>query len=252
VFNQLAAIGGGSTPLFSAPIGDEAIVTFRPGTPVTVDRVELQNGLVRQRGTAQALEADSFGVIGLERWTNGTYSNGANTTATLSATQGLHVLYGTPATNLPTNLTVDYFDLHATAPTIADGSVAPGSLLYAGMRIAFGPQVAGSRAGIEFGVNMDGQTHDVSTNGGTNNPATSTVVLQSNGRFSSGGNTLNVTFDSEGSSVACPNSEAACRASVEGFLAGVGGDHAGFIYQFGQTNSNRVTGGVILRRGGGD
>jgi hypothetical protein len=254
-FNQLAALGGGATPLFSAPISDEAIVSFR-GTTGTVDRVQLQNGLVRQRGNADALEAQSFGFIGLERWTDGTYRNSANTTATLEPSQGLHVLYGTPPTNLPTNTIVTYADLrHATAPTIADGSVDPGTLNFAQMRIVFGPEVAGSRAGMDLEVRIDNTDHLITTNpeGGIANAATGPIVLEANGRFSSRGRTLFVFVGSEGgSSAACPNNDAACRASVQGFLANTGGDHAGFIYQFGQGPSTRVTGGAILRQGGID
>ncbi len=247
VFPFLGGFGGGSPSLFASPTADAAIVSFRPDS--TVDRIELQNGQIRQRGTAEAVETGFFSVIGIERWTNGTISDGGTSSATLSADQGLHVLYGIPATNLPTNQIVDYFDIRrATAPTISDGSVAPGSLDYAGMRIAFGPQVAGSRVALEAGVSMpNNETFTFETNGGLSNIASSQISLQSNGRFSSSGATLPVNYsNSPYSSVVCTGSST-CFASVEGFLAGPGGDHAGFIYQFGDIRS--VTGGVIIRQG---
>jgi FecR protein len=246
VFPFLGGFGGGSPSLFATPTADPAIVTFRPGNPATVDRIELQNGQIRQRGTAQAVDTGFFSVIGLERWTNGTFSDGGTTTATLSANQGLHVLYGVPATSLPTNTVVDYFNLiHSTSPTISDGSVAPGSLTNAAMSIAFGPQVAGSKVGLEAGVLMpNGENFNFQTTGGTANVSSSQISLQSNGRFSSGGATLPVSYPS--GSVVCTGA-ATCFANVEGFLAGPGGNHAGFIYQFGDIRS--VTGGAILREG---
>jgi hypothetical protein len=246
----LGGFGGGAAPLFSEPTADAAIVTFRPGSPPTVDRIELQNGQVRQRGTAAAVDAAFVdNIIGLERWTgpNGSYSDGT-TSATLPTTNhGLHVLYGIPATNLPTSTTVNYLNnvAHSTPPTLSDGAAAPGTLNYANMRIAFGPMIAGSRVALEAGVSIATETFSFATNGGLGNINLSQIILQSNGRFSSGGATIPVSYSYPGN--VCTGT-LTCFANVEGFLAGPGGNHAGFIYQFGDIRS--VTGGVILRQGG--
>jgi hypothetical protein len=265
-FLNLGGFGGGAPELFAEAVTDAAIVTFRTGTE-TIDRIELQNGQIRQRGTALALESMFIAEsgIGLERWTGpvegdpGTYSNGT-TTATLTSQQGLHVLYAlAPPTNLPTSGIVTYSNIvHHTKPTVADGMRPPGTFytygngFVPGLAIDFGL----GKVGAALQASIGGVSHRIVTDGGLNPSELnqSQVNLLANGRFSSGGRNIDVQIlPSDFDSYPCPSEPSGpCRASIEGFLAGQQGRHAGVLYQFGRdTLQNRfVTGGVIFRADG--
>jgi hypothetical protein len=151
--------------------------------------------------------------------------------------------------------TVTYLNiLGATRPTIADGSVAPGSFYSSGdgftpgLAIDFGR----SKVGVLMIAEIGGIDQRIESPGGHADPRLSTINLTRGGRFTSG--TANVPveveiFDGPPFSPACPTGP--CLAKVEGFLAGLRGHHAGVLYQFGQSSlpNKRVTGGVVFGAG---
>jgi hypothetical protein len=260
-FPLLGGFGAGSYPtLFAEPTADRAIVTFRPGS---VDRIELQNGQIRQRGAADPPAADAFfDVIGLERWTGGTVSDGRGSSVALTGNESLHVLYGNPATNIPMSGTVEYNLDRSTRPTSANPGRPLGVVDNGELSIAFTPTITNSEVNFTLGVrttrtDLENSAYHTIATRAYGDSTQGAILLQSNGRFSSGGATIPVSVDTEsGPSDACPDGAAACRASAEGFIAGSGASRAGLIYQFGQADrlGERVTGAATfrLRPPGGD
>jgi hypothetical protein len=168
------------------------------------------------------------GILGWERWTNGTISScvadpcssPANIVSrNLNSNQGLHVLTGVPATNLPTTGTYNYVLAGATNPTVANGSVAPGTLQpNSTMSVQFG-----ANAGVSANLN-------VAISSETYNVHTATPMPLNNVKFDSGGFTLPVTPG--GLSTVCPSP---CNGSIGGFLAGPNAAGLGIFYQIGNT-----------------
>lgn len=165
------------------------------------------------------------GILGWERWTNGTIStcvadpcsSSSNIVSrNLNSNQGLHVITGVPATNLPTSGTYNYALAGATSPTVANGSVAPGTLQPSStMSVQFG-----ANAGVSANLN-------VAINSETYNVQTTTPMPLNNVKFDSGGFTIPVN-----SGVLCP---APCKGSIGGFLAGPNAAGLGIFYQIGNT-----------------
>jgi len=166
------------------------------------------------------------GILGWERWTSGTIStcvanpcsnSGNIVSRSLSPDQGLHVITGVPATNLPTTGTYNYALAGATSPTVANGSVAPGTLQpNSTMSVQFGAN-AGVSANLNVGINSENY-----------NVQTTTPMPLNNVKFDSGGFTLPVT----GGGTLCPSP---CKGSIGGFLAGPNAAGLGIFYQIGNT-----------------
>lgn len=160
-------------------------------------------------------------VISWQRWSNGQIggqSFGNPRTTVLGADQSMHVLAWSPASNLPTEGVATYTLTGATNPTVADGSVAPGS--FAGeMAVAFA--FGGTKVGLDLDVSIGGHTYNIATTGGTSAPSSSQMSLGSFASFSS-------TIDVATGGVACP--DATCQAKVAGGLAGSGASHAALAY----------------------
>lgn len=138
-------------------------------------------GQVRNRGAAQ--QTDIFGnadaVIG--RWTNGTIA--IPNTFTFNANQGLHYILTRPAApNILNTLTgrVDYYQIAATRPTIANGSLAPG-VFAAGMAIALGGEY---RLAMEGTITMPSASNpyvfSFATLGGLADPSRSESIIGAN------------------------------------------------------------------------
>jgi hypothetical protein len=196
-------------------------VNFFRDTAVVKEQGTLGGGFA---GTGNSIG----GILGWERWTNGTIStcvadpcsnSGNIVSRSLNSNQSLHVITGMPATNLPTTGTYNYAFAGATSPTVASGSVAPGTLQpNSTMSVAFGGANPGVSANLNVAINSE--NYNVQT----------TTPMPLNGvRFDSGGFTLPAT-----SGVLCP---APCKGSIGGFLAGPGATGLGIFYQIGNATT---------------
>ena len=191
-------------------------------------------------GTAKEFESGSVGnIIGWTRWADGT-TGGAfynNPEKTFSATQGWHILAGSPVTNIPTSGSVTYELVGATAPTIRDGSLAPGSF-DGNLAVAFG---ATPMVGFDFAVDIGGSSYSFGTAGGSSDPGNGGRPIETTGDFAFTffGNDLPVT----GNGSICAGS-GACNASMRGFLAGDGASHVGISYTFGNGSFDQRVDGV--------
>jgi len=198
---------------------------FSRDTAIVKEQGTLGGGF---SGTGSAIGA----ILGWERWTSGTVTACADNTCstqvnrTLTAEQGLHVVYGVPATNLPTSGTYNYALAGATSPTVANGSVAPGTLLpNSTMSVTFGG--ANPNVGANLNVTMIGTTSQ------TENYQVQGTMPLNNVKFDSGGLTLAVT--NTGASTLCGSG---CAGSIGGFLAGPGAAGLGIFYQIGTSASS--------------
>jgi hypothetical protein len=182
-------------------------------------------------------------VISWQRWSDGQIggqSFGSPRTTVLGENQSMHVLAWSPATNLPTEGVATYTLAGATNPTIADGSVAPGTFDGA-MAVAFG--FGNTKVGIDLDVSIGGHTYNIATTGGVVTPSSSQMSLGASASFSS-------TIDLTPGGVACP--DAACQAKVAGGLAGSGGSHAALAYTIsanGNPTAKAVQGVAGFERG---
>jgi hypothetical protein len=200
---------------------------FSRNTAIVKEQGTLGGGF---SGTGSAIG----GILGWERWTSGTVQTCADNTCSsfvsrnLTADQGLHVVYGTPATNLPTSGTYNYALAGATSPTVASGSVAPGTLQPTStMSVQFGG--ANPNVSANLNVTMIGTTSQIE-----NYNVQGTMPLN-NVKFDSAGLTLSVT--NPGTSTLCGSG---CKGSIGGFLAGPGAIGLGVFYQIG-TSANSPT-----------
>ena len=190
-------------------------------------------------GTAREFESGSVGeIIGWTRWADGTTGGAfySNPEKTFAANQGWHILAGSPATNIPASGSVRYELVGATAPTIRDGSLTPGSFS-GNLAVAFG---ATPMAGFDFAVAIGGSNYSFGTAGGASDPGNGGRPIETTGEFAFTffGNGLPVT----GSGPVCAGA-AACSASLRGFLAGDAASHVGISYTFGSgTFDQRVDG----------
>lgn len=195
-------------------------------------------------GTATAVEAGRIAnVIGWARWTGGTtagtyYSLGG---VDVTGNKGWHLVDGTPATNLPTSGTVQYQLAGATAPTIRDGSLTPGS--FSGdLGVTFG---ADPRVGIAFNVGIGGHSYAIVTPGGAGDPMNGGMALTVDPS-----SPFHMTFGATGGQVTVNGNgpvcagQGACSADIRGFLAGDGASHVGVAYTFGNTGFGTQVDGV--------
>ncbi|OYX66033.1 MAG: hypothetical protein B7Y88_06150 [Sphingomonadales bacterium 32-64-17] len=182
------------------------------------------------------------GVIGWTRWAGGTTGGrfyADQDGIELPANGGWHVVAGDPATNLPTSGTVQYALIGSTAPTIRDGSLAPGS--FSGeLAVAFGST---PKVGVEFDVAIGGNSYAINTPGGVADPMAGGMALDTgNMRFFT---EYNQPVLAQGSGPACAGS-GDCRATINGFLAGDGGTYAGVVYTFGNTTFDKQIDGSAV------
>ncbi|GEM_PF-2305532 len=192
------------------------------------------------RGSSASMETGTAGgVIGWSRWadgiTAGNYHDGPPHART--SQQGMHFVYGTPATDLPTSGTVSYALAGATNPTIRDGSVAPGSVT-GSAAVAFGST---AKVGLDMQITIGGHNYAVATNGGAANPGSSQISVTGNMGFRAN----NITVTPGGP--ACTG--ASCSATVTGFLAGSGASHIGVSYTLGGgAFDKQVDGAAVFAR----
>lgn len=190
-------------------------------------------------GTPTYSETGYDGTIGYGRLTNGTVvvdgGEGAGTT-TLSATQGLHYVFGSITPAAPASIAAaTYSLLGATKATSDSGSLGLGTFT-GSLAVDFNTR----RVGTDFSVAFPGTTYRVATTGGVTN------VLASEIRYSSSGAGL-VFGDSLGSSNVTRNTSACtsgCSAHVMGFFAGTNAERAGMGYRIFDSDSGQNVSGA--------
>ncbi len=206
-------------------------VTVTVGSGGELNRYKVGDGSDEdlERNSNDSLERGNAGnAIFVERWaggeTHGNYYNAYNGTtySSLARTsyQGLHLAYGQPATNLPTQGVALYSLAAATSPTIDDGSFAPGTFTGT-LGIAFGPAF---KVGVDFSVDMPGDhTYVIKTSGGSATPSGAVNYTDlANGVF-----VIDPVNMAQGGA-ACPSAN--CKAFVDGILGGTIGDYVGIAY----------------------
>ena len=210
------------------------------------------SGNVYGAGAATISDKGTSGPLTWSRWSDGTMSGTifSNPAPTLAADQSVHMIAGTTATNVPTSGTAQYALAGATSPSIADGSVTPGT--FAGsMGVSFGPGYSDGRVGLDLAVTIGGHTYDIATTGGATTPTTSEITLYGSTFGSAYGHPSALTIAAGGP--ACTGSS--CKADVSGFLSGDGATHAGISYTISDSGSpnlsNAVQGVAAFAQGGG-
>ena len=179
------------------------------------------------------------GILSWERWTNGNVNDQiCCTPLALSSSQGIHVINGVIATDLPTTGTYTYNLVAGTKPTIADGSVAPGSMVSnSHVAVAFG---ATPTFGVDLNVNIGGGNYNIKSTGGVTTPSLPAPGLAANPVFSN--STILTTLTSgSGLTTGCTPT---CNASINGFLAGKGATNLGILYQFNTANAQKMVSGA--------
>jgi hypothetical protein len=177
------------------------------------------------------------GVLGWERWTNGnvhSHKGSGNVDYTLNSNQGVHLIHGVRATNIPVNTVYTYALTGgggATNPTVADGSIAPGTLTNATVKIDF--SATAPKFGIDMNVGIDGHNFNVNSTPGAA-PTLPANSIQA-GFFSA--NALNVSKTTVGVSSLCSGSCTNLTGLVNGMLTGDGAKSLGIIYQFGNASN---------------
>ena len=174
------------------------------------------------KGTAQVVEKGDYGDIAWARWTGGGVTNNGlfgNSTITVGANGGFHVMAGTPTTTLPTGK-VDYTLSATTSATDNQGS-APGTV-DGSLAILFG---ATSKVGYDLSMAIGGKSWAVATAGGAADPSQSQVNLTTG----SGGPTFGGTFTSTSGTIAAGGGacSASCLVNIGGALYGANGAYAG-------------------------
>lgn len=180
-------------------------------------------GSTGQRTTATNVDfGGAGGQIGWTRWASGTVNQGTN--RNYNANTGLHVLWGTPVSDMPTSGSATYSLVGSTRPTISSGVVAPGT--FTG---SLGVNFATMRVGWSSNIVFGSDTYVFNSAGGAAAPS---VTLGADGRFTGG------------------SAPGGVDGSATGFLAGPGASHAGFTYQILVPNQGNtyIAGAAAFRR----
>ena len=234
------ALGGG--PAFA--IGD----TTASGLSIGQINVSLDNGSSYQSfsraggGPPTATVADQgvvSGILSWERWTNGTVNDQVCCNVySLSSSQGIHVINGVVATDVPTtNITYTYNYVGGTAPTVADGSAAPGSMVgNSKVAVLFGATPA---FGVDLNVNIGGGNYNIKSTGGVTTPSLPAPGLVASPVFSN--SSILTTLTSGAGLAGCTST---CNAIINGFLAGKGATNLGILYQFNTANAQKMVSGA--------
>jgi hypothetical protein len=178
------------------------------------------------------------GILSWERWTNGTVNDQTSTSYSLTANQGIHVINGVLATDIPTsNVTYTYNFAGGTAPTVADGSVAPGTMQSnSNVGVTFG---ATPLFGVNLNVSIGGAVYNIQSTGGATAPSLPAADIAATAIFSNSSILTTVT-----SGTGLTGCATTCNASVNGFLAGKGATNLGILYQFNTANAAKMVSGA--------
>ena len=203
------------------------------------------------QGTTTAADAGvstvaGSGRISWSRWTSGSSVNNYDTGAvydTITPNQGRHIIAGDPASAIPTVGSAVYNLAGATAPTIADGSQAPGTLTGT-MGISF----AARTVGFDLIATVGGFGYVIKSAGGSADASTSGIRYTTEGQFTTGGIAgtpgSNGTIVVPGGGAACPAGGGTCYADISGFLSGTGAKQAGIVYNI-QSGTNGASNQAI-------
>ncbi|HEU0045249.1 hypothetical protein [Sphingomonas sp.] len=156
--------------------------------------------------TAKTVEARAVdNTVAIARWTEGTF-NTDSANNQVGPQQGVHMVWGTPAANVPTTGSATFGMVAATSPTRDGGGVDAGS--FAGN---LGVDFASKRVGWDSVISLGGVNYRFASDGGITAPS---VTI-------SGTNTFNGQASTANNGLA---------GSGTGFLAGAGGSLIGFAY----------------------
>jgi len=175
------------------------------------------------------------------RWTNGT-TTGANAFI-LNANQGTHYLLTRPITAdfvMPTNGRIDYYLIAATQPTIADGSMAPGTFS-ADMALLFGPTV---KVAMEGQIVMPSLTYGFSTTGGMADAGSTETTMN---LFAATPGFFTFSFNGNDGTGNCGTSS--CTFSVSGNFTGGDTDTVGINYSAFRSAGSGFGGTAIFAAG---
>ena len=192
-------------------------------------------------GTAQVAENGNDAIVSWGRWTNGTARTtliGFTSQVALTQNQGLHYLVGAPVVSLPTQGTFSYSLLGATAPTLRDGSAAPGT--FSGKAIVEFASGQNTRVGLYAQVNVGGVSYAFQTQGGTAQPGSSQLRVSADYSFTGD---LSAMTGSTGCATAN------CAMNVRGALFGSQGERLGINYTIAPgSNSSKIDGVAVFKR----
>lgn len=162
----------------------------------------------------------SDSIVKWGRWASGT-ATVDNLSVTLSANQGVHLLWGVPTAIMPTSGTGSYSLLGGTSPTEAGGLLTPGTLSSASMSVDFGA--------LTYSVSLGGTISGVAT------------TFSASGSGSLTSNKLNTT-GLTGLIGAC-----AATGSVAGMFFGNSAERAGITYKL-DDGTYTVVGAAALKK----
>jgi len=216
----------GQRILYSADSGIG--IDSRSNVTVVIDATGLRSYTAAsieapERGTNGSFETGTDGVLSWTRWAGGTTAGTYFTTPgqTRSSNQGWHLIWGTPVTTIPTTGTVNYNLAGFTAPTVSDGSLAPGTFT-GKVAVAFS---SAPSVGLELAVTIGGITYAGQTIGGVANPTQSGAIVITSGAPTG---VFNVGFATTGTGPICRTGR--CNMTVRGTLAGAGAQSLGIAY----------------------
>lgn len=204
---------------------------------------------VRGIGTATATDISGNSRFLIGRWTDGEYETDQNSEETaLTSAQGFHYLLAGPAGGnftLPTMGSIEYELIAATAPTIADGSLAPGRF-EADMIVLFGasPTVA-MEGSITLPTSGDDYVYSFASSGGIANPSQSDSEFRV--RF---GRNINFEFRGDQITTSDNSCDDTCVIQFGGYFAGDDALEMGLTYtaQTG-TIGRQISGAAIFGNG---
>ncbi|CAM3261092.1 hypothetical protein SPAN111604_13690 [Sphingomonas antarctica] len=179
-------------------------------------------------------------TIAWSRWSGGTASGtflgSSKMFAARSANQGFHIVSGAPATNMPTSGTAQYTLAGATAPTVEDGSSAPGT--FTG---TLGVDFAAKKVGITSTVTVGGAAYAMATTGGAAAPGAGGLSYTTSTTSAAQGTGFSGSVGVTGAGASCGGS---CSAFVNGFFSGNGAPFAGIDYLIQGSDATKAIQGV--------
>jgi len=204
---------------------------------------------VRGIGTTTATDISGNGRFLIGRWTDGEYESSQSAEdGALTSAQGFHYLLAGPTTGafeLSTMGSIEYELIAATAPTIADGSLAPGQF-EADMIVLLGtaPTVA-MEGSITHPTSGDDYVYSFASTGGIANPDQSDSEFRV--RF---GRNVNFAFTADQITTSDNSCNDTCVIQFAGYFAGDDALELGVTYtaQTG-TFGRQISGAAIFGNG---
>ncbi len=206
-----------------------------------VDNLTTVYGWHRLDRTVPGISVDQgviAGILGWERMTGTLHTHNSNSGGgpdlELNSNQGVHIIHGVAATNIPTNVNYTYNLVGGTSPTLADGSSAAGTLTSGQVGVNF--STTAPKFGVDLNVNMGSAgAYNLASSGGASSPSLNAPILHSTGTFGTTAANQVVATNTSGPNTVCVSGT--CSAAVSGFLAGDQAKHLGIIYQFGNSSA---------------